>query len=151
MTRNRSKYKPCNSILQIYFIDELYRAREILTKPKFHGNQWSGEKSSDQTWTSYCNDIGHSATSNWLDKATLKQQFISESGFSEGFIKLMASLSDFYLQFESYKENCHDKKTWPGIKEFVEIINKLNKPIKDVFNSQGNIQLCVRNRRNYLG
>jgi len=76
-------------------------------------------------------EIGHWKTSDASDALTSKQQFVSESGFSEGFIKQIAGLCHYFDEFENYRQTCYEKKKWPGIKEFSRIINKLNRPIKD--------------------
>lgn len=49
---------------------ELWVAREVLSGEKFYGNQWSGTKVPQQTWSDYCTEIGSSrqVVNRWLQR-----------------------------------------------------------------------------------
>jgi len=60
---------------------------------------------------------------------TIKQKYAEEIGLSIAYIKELAHWSDkkFSDEFEKYKQDCYDKKEWPGISQFINRIKKLNK------------------------
>ena len=74
---------------------------------------------------------GPKDASDASDVITSKQKLIEDIGFSPGYIKQLAYLSSFTEEFEDYKQECYDKKTWPGFMEFLRVIRKLFKEVKE--------------------